>query len=150
MAIYLPLTADGPSMGDHGLPDSQSDDGEHTEDADPHARLGETEARCEVIADLAGALGHLGQRSADRRRQWPEGDSRHVVLEYELVLILGQSFDGRRLERNLVTGDKGVFDVVVDGKTIYSKGETGRHADDGEVLALFTELVGPEVPRFGT
>ena len=49
----------------------------------------------------------------------------------------------------LVTGDKGVFDVVVDGKTIYSKGDTGRHANEGEVLELFTELIGADVPRFG-
>ncbi len=50
----------------------------------------------------------------------------------------------------LVTGDKGVFDVVVDGKTIYSKHETGRHAEDGEVLELFAELVGAGVARYGT
>lgn len=50
----------------------------------------------------------------------------------------------------LVTGDKGVFDVVVDGKLLYSKGETGRHANDGEVLKLFAEHVGPDVARFGS
>jgi selenoprotein W-related protein len=50
----------------------------------------------------------------------------------------------------LVTGTKGVFDVVVDGQVLYSKAETGRHANEGEVLALFTELVGPDVPRFGS
>lgn len=50
----------------------------------------------------------------------------------------------------LVTGGKGVFDVVVDGATIYSKHETGRHIEDGEALRLFTELVGPDVPRYGT
>jgi selenoprotein W-related protein len=50
----------------------------------------------------------------------------------------------------LVTGTKGVFDVVVDGQVLYSKAETGRHANEGEVLALFTDLVGPDVPRFGS
>ncbi len=50
----------------------------------------------------------------------------------------------------LVTGSKGIFDVTVNGDVIYSKGQTGRHADDGEVLALFTELVGPDVRRYGT
>ena len=50
----------------------------------------------------------------------------------------------------LVMGDKGVFDVVVDGETIYSKHETGRHANDGEVLKLFSEHVGPDVARYGT
>ena len=49
----------------------------------------------------------------------------------------------------LVTGDKGVFDVTVDGDLIYSKAETGRHAEDGEVLALFADLMGPDVPRYG-
>ena len=39
----------------------------------------------------------------------------------------------------LVTGSKGVFDVVVDGRPLYSKYETGRHAEPGEVLALFRE-----------
>ena len=48
----------------------------------------------------------------------------------------------------LVMGTKGVFDVTVDGEMLYSKHETGRHAEDGEVLALFTELVGP-IPRYG-
>ena len=50
----------------------------------------------------------------------------------------------------LITGGQGVFDVTVDGTMIYSKGQTGRHANDGEVLAAFTELVGPDVQRYGT
>jgi len=49
----------------------------------------------------------------------------------------------------LVTGSKGVFDVVVNGDLIYSKGETGRHAEPGEVLALFRDVVGPDVSEFG-
>lgn len=49
-----------------------------------------------------------------------------------------------------VMGTKGVFDVVVDGETIYSKGTTGRHAHDGEVLELFTERFGQGVARYGT
>jgi hypothetical protein len=39
----------------------------------------------------------------------------------------------------LVTGSKGVFDVVVDDQPLYSKRATGRHAQPGEVLALFRE-----------
>mgnify|MGYP002640601659 CR=1 FL=1 len=50
----------------------------------------------------------------------------------------------------LVTGAKGVFDVTVDGQLLYSKHETGRHAGDGEVLERFTELVGLDVPRYGS
>jgi selenoprotein W-related protein len=49
----------------------------------------------------------------------------------------------------LVTGENGVFDVVVDDTIIYSKAETGRHAESGEVLDLFTAHVGPEVSRYG-
>lgn len=48
----------------------------------------------------------------------------------------------------LVTGDKGAFEVTVDGATLYSKHETGRHADDGEILRLFTEMVG-DIKRYG-
>jgi selenoprotein W-related protein len=48
----------------------------------------------------------------------------------------------------LVTGGSGVFDVTVDGEMLYSKKETGRHAEDGEVLSLFTELVG-DITRYG-
>ena len=50
----------------------------------------------------------------------------------------------------LITGSKGVFDVRVDGELLYSKAETGRHAEPGEVLALFADLVGPDVPIYGT
>ena len=46
-------------------------------------------------------------------------------------------------ELRLVTGDNGVFDVRVDGELVYSKPETG------EVLELFTELMGSEEPRYG-
>ena len=49
----------------------------------------------------------------------------------------------------LITGTKGVFDVTVDGELLYSKHETGRHAEPGEVLALFGDLVGPDVPIYG-
>ena len=40
-------------------------------------------------------------------------------------------------ELRLVTGSKGVFDVVVDGDALYSKHALGRHAKPGEVLDLF-------------
>jgi selenoprotein W-related protein len=49
----------------------------------------------------------------------------------------------------LITGSKGVFDVTVDGELLYSKHATGRHAEPGEVLALFRDLVGPDVPVYG-
>ena len=49
----------------------------------------------------------------------------------------------------LVAGNNGVFNVTVDGNLIYSKAQTGRHAEPGEVLELFTDLMGPDVPRYG-
>ena len=48
----------------------------------------------------------------------------------------------------LTTGTTGVFDVTVDGEMLYSKHAERRHADEGEVLARFTELVG-DIPRYG-
>ena len=48
----------------------------------------------------------------------------------------------------LVTGDNGVFDVVVDDTILYSKSETGRHTEPGEILDLFTAHVGSDVPRY--
>jgi selenoprotein W-related protein len=45
-------------------------------------------------------------------------------------------------ELRVVTGSKGVFDVEVDGELLYSKKQTGRHAQDGEVLRLFRERYG--------
>lgn len=51
---------------------------------------------------------------------------------------------------SLITGDKGVFDVEVNGSKIYSKHETGRHAEAGEVLKIFADLVGPEISIYGT
>ena len=52
-------------------------------------------------------------------------------------------------ELRLVTGDNGAFEVVVDGNLVYSKHATGRHAEPGEVLDLFTNLIGSDVPRYG-
>lgn len=45
----------------------------------------------------------------------------------------------------LVMGSKGIFDVVVDGEMLYSKGATGRHAKPGEVLALFRDRYAKDV-----
>jgi len=50
----------------------------------------------------------------------------------------------------LVPGSGGVFEVEVDGELIYSKKQLGRHAEPGEVLERFAELVGPDVRRYGT
>ena len=39
------------------------------------------------------------------------------------------------VDPELIKGDSGVFDVVVDGKLIYSKDETGRFPEHDEVLS---------------
>jgi selenoprotein W-related protein len=49
----------------------------------------------------------------------------------------------------LVMGAKGVFDVEVDGEMLYSKHSTGRHAEPGEVLALFRDHHAPDVTPYG-
>ena len=51
-------------------------------------------------------------------------------------------------ELSLVTGSKGVFEVVVDGRTLYSKHETGRHAEHDEILALFREQYATDVTPY--
>ena len=53
-------------------------------------------------------------------------------------------------ELRLITGDKGVFDVRVDGELVFSKHDVGRHAKDGEVLARFRERLGADVRPYGT
>ena len=66
------------------------------------------------------------------------GAARDIMHDYQHVIA----------ELTLVTGSAGVFDVVVDGEVIYSKHSTGRHAEPGEVLALFLDYLGPEVPIY--
>jgi len=41
----------------------------------------------------------------------------------------------------LIPGGSGVFDVAVNDKLIYSKHETGRHAENGEISKLFGKIV---------
>jgi len=48
----------------------------------------------------------------------------------------------------LMTGSKGVFEVIVDDDTLYSKRATGRHAQTGEVLELFREQYAPGVTPY--
>jgi selenoprotein W-related protein len=48
----------------------------------------------------------------------------------------------------LVTGNKGVFDVEVDGALVYSKKVEGRHARPGEVLERFRAVLGPGVEEY--
>ena len=51
-------------------------------------------------------------------------------------------------ETTIIGGAKGIFDVTVDGDMLYSKFETGRHAEPGEVLQLFRESYGQGVTEY--
>lgn len=48
----------------------------------------------------------------------------------------------------LITGTKGAFEFTVDGQLLYSKRGLGRHAEPGEALRLFQELIGPDVEPY--
>jgi selenoprotein W-related protein len=61
-----------------------------------------------------------------------------LVYDYQHVIA----------ELTMVMGSKGVFDVVVDGRTLYSKHEAGRHAEPHEVLALFREQYASDVTPY--
>jgi predicted Rdx family selenoprotein len=52
-------------------------------------------------------------------------------------------------ELRLVTGSKGVFDVVVDDHVLFSKHVEGRHAEPGEVLERFRATLDPDVREYG-
>jgi len=45
-------------------------------------------------------------------------------------------------EIRLVPSDGGRFEVTVNGQLLYSKLQTHRHAEAGEVLGLVSKLVG--------
>ena len=48
-----------------------------------------------------------------------------------------------------ITGSKGAFEFKVNDELIYSKQTLQmRHAEPGEILALFQEIVGPDVPVY--
>ena len=51
-------------------------------------------------------------------------------------------------DMKLIPGKGGVFEFNVNDQQLYSKKATGRHAADGEILQLFTDLVGSNVPRY--
>lgn len=48
----------------------------------------------------------------------------------------------------LVMGEKGVFNVEVDGNLLFSKYAVNRFAKPGELVQLFKDFVGPDVPIY--
>ena len=50
---------------------------------------------------------------------------------------------------NLITGSKGAFEVRIDGDLVFSKQTMQkRHAEPGEIVQIFREIVGPDVPTY--
>ena len=45
----------------------------------------------------------------------------------------------------LITGSKGAYVFTMDGEVLFSKKALGRHAEPGELLALFRQQIGPDV-----
>lgn len=56
-----------------------------------------------------------------------------------LVAELLKTFEDRIESVTVVPSDDGRFEVSLDGRLIYSKLETGRHAQPGEVVRLVQE-----------
>ena len=52
-----------------------------------------------------------------------------------------KEFEVRLEEITLVPSDGGRFEVEVDGQLVYSKLQTGRHAEQGEVVRLVSEAI---------
>lgn len=48
-------------------------------------------------------------------------------------------------ELTLVMGEKGVFNVEVDGQLLFSKHAVKRFAESGELLRLFRNFVGTDI-----
>lgn len=49
----------------------------------------------------------------------------------------------------LVTGKAGAFELSIDGELIFSKKTMQRrHAQPGEILEMFRDIVGPDVPVY--
>jgi selenoprotein W-related protein len=55
---------------------------------------------------------------------------------------LVQGFEQDLKSVTLVPSDGGRFEVTVDGKLVYSKMKTGRHAEPGELMKLVRAHLG--------
>ena len=61
-----------------------------------------------------------------------------LIRDYQHVIV----------DLTLRMGEKGVFDVEVDGQILFSKHAVKRHAEPGEVLQLFKNFIGVDVPIY--
>lgn len=53
-----------------------------------------------------------------------------------------KNFEDRIESVTVVPSDSGRFEVSLDGRLIYSKLKTGRHAQPGEIVGLIQESLG--------
>jgi len=52
-----------------------------------------------------------------------------------------ESFESGIKQLTLIPSSGGAFEVTVNGKLLYSKKQTGRHAEPGEVKALVGKFI---------
>lgn len=52
-----------------------------------------------------------------------------------------ETFEPELAEVTLVPSEGGRYEVSVDGKLVYSKLQTGRHAEPGEVVGLVRKII---------
>ncbi len=85
--------------------------------------------------------------------QNPDGKNINVVIEYCVPCDLREpalSVSSELLKEHqqdigsvtLLTGSGGVFDVKVNDRLVFSKNETGRLPEEGEVLHAFQQVTG--------
>ena len=53
-----------------------------------------------------------------------------------------KAFEMKVESLTLIPSDEGRFELEVDGKLIYSKLQTGRHVEPGELVRLFEKAIG--------
>ena len=61
---------------------------------------------------------------------------RPVKLSSRATSLAAEIKNARGIEARLIKGRGGQFEVVLDGRLIFSKKQLGRHANPGEILAL--------------
>lgn len=52
-----------------------------------------------------------------------------------------KAFEPEIAEISLVPSEGGRYEITVDGKLVYSKLQTGRHAEPGEVVGLVKKVL---------
>ena len=65
-----------------------------------------------------------------------------------LMAELLREFEYQIESIELIPSDGGKFEVNVGEKLVYSKLQTKRHAEPGEVFTLFEEIVGSDIPKY--